>query len=372
MKRVLSLLLVVCLCFGMIAGCGRNDKKGKDNSISEAESVKEATINGCTFEVPTSWEDGDNTSDILYFYPEDGMLMVAYSDMNGTIEDKSTRDDFINSFGASMENYELLKETEISIAGVKAYKHDMKIELAEEKWDASMVTFDCDGGVISFLMSTLEGAKENYDKKLNSILDSVKIERGPASEGDNVEEMPDVEEVKKQVEVKAVPTLDGLMCVFIKNNSNTVIDELDVQLIFKDESGTTIDTDEDGHDMVLPGSTVVSRMEAPESYTEYEIVTSVELGVNPKYENHSADVDVNSNQGDDCIIVEITNNSGVSIDEVEYIAVLYKGDQIVTVEYPEDVMDVPAGQTITEKINTYDEEYDRFEVYLNQAHTFGF
>ena len=40
-------------------------------------------------------------------------------------------------------------------------------------------------------------------------------------------------------------------------------------------------------------------------------------------------------------------------------------------KYPQDIMDVQSGETVTEKINTYGEEYDRFEIYLNQAHTFG-
>ena len=93
--------------------------------------------------------------------------------------------------------------------------------------------------------------------------------------------------------------------------------------------------------------------------------------VHPKYENHANDVIVNSNQGDQGIIVEIVNNSDVSLDEVEFIAVLYKGEQITTVKYPQDIYDVPAGQTITEKINLYTDDYDRFEIYLNQAHTFG-
>lgn len=124
--------------------------------------------------------------------------------------------------------------------------------------------------------------------------------------------------------------------------------------------------------MVLPGSTVVSRLEMPDSYADYEIETTVQLGINPSYENHADEVEVKANQGEKCIIVEITNNADVSIDEVEYIAVLYKGDEIVTVEYPEDIMDVPIGKTVTKKVETYDEEYDKFEVYLNQAHTFGF
>lgn len=100
--------------------------------------------------------------------------------------------------------------------------------------------------------------------------------------------------------------------------------------------------------IVLPGRTVVSRIEAPESYADYEIVKTVELGTLPKYENHSEEVTIKSNQGEECIIVEITNNTDVIIEEIEFTAVLYKGDQIVTVAYQVDVLDVPAGQTLTE------------------------
>lgn len=193
----------------------------------------------------------------------------------------------------------------------------------------------------------------------------------PIAEGVEEEQPSDVEEVRKKVDVKAVPTEDGLTCVFITNNSETVIDELGVQVNYKDDTGATVDMDNDGHDMVLPGSTVVSRMDAPDTYADCEVETSIQLDIYPKYENHAKDVVVNSNQGDKCVIVEITNNSDVSIDEIEYTAVLYKDEQIVTVEYPQDIRDVAAGQTVTEKVDTYSKEYDRFEIYLNQAHTFG-
>lgn len=177
--------------------------------------------------------------------------------------------------------------------------------------------------------------------------------------------------VLQQVAINAVPTLKGDVCVFIQNNSDTVIDELDAQILYKDESGNTIDVASDGHDMILPGSTVVSRMEAPDSYNKIETAASIELGVNRGYENHAADVDVNANKGDSGLIIEIKNNSDVDIDEIEYIAVFYQGDDIAKVGFSSDVRDVKAGATVIEKESTYDLEYDRFEVYLNQAHTFG-
>lgn len=366
MKKILSAILVMCMCFGLLAGCGE-----MEDSAQEAEKGKTEKIKRYSFEVPESWEDGDNSDDMQYYYPKDGMLMVGYSEMNQSIGDDNARSDFITSFGAGMESYELVSEEKVRIAGIDGYRHEMNISMADKEWKASMVTFDCDGGVISFMMSTLKDSDVSYDKEFENVLKSIRSENGAIAEGHGKKSNTNPDSVKAEVDVNAVKTQDGLMCTFITNNSDTVIDELEVQINYKDENGTTIDTDDDGHDMVLPGSTVVSRLEAPDNYAEYQIETSIELGVHSGYENHTPDVKVNANQGDKCVIVELTNNAQVSLDEVEYVVVLYKGDQIVTVEYPKDIMNVPSGKTVTEKIDTYDEEYDRFEVYLNQAHTFG-
>lgn len=372
MKKWLSMALVICLCCGVLVGCGEKDGGDHPEKVENEGTKKTVSIQGYSFEIPESWEEGDNTEDLLYYYPENAMLMVGYSETNQSILDEQARKEFIDSFGSGMDDFTLVSESEQNVAGQKAYRHEMNISMADEDWTATMITYDCDSGVISFLMSTLVNAEQNYDKEFETILASINLESGAASEGKKQESGTDSVSVEQDIDVNAVPTLDGLMCVFITNNSDCIIDELNVQLNYKNVDGTTIDTDEDWHDMVLPGSTVVSRMDTPESYDNYEIQTNIELGTNPKYENHAENVTVNSNQGDKCIIVEITNNSDITIEEIEYIAVLYQGDNIVTVEHPQDVYDVESGQMITEKVNTYNDEYDRFEIYLNQAHTFGF
>lgn len=371
MKKWLSVVLVACLCCGLLAGCGSKAEGNQIEKVENEGTKKTVSIQGYSFEIPESWEEGENTKDLLYYYPENAMLMVGYSEMNQSILDEQARKEFIDSFGSGMDDFTLISESEQDVAGQKAYRHEMNISMADEDWTATMVTYDCAGGVISFLMSTLVNVEQNYDKEFENILTSIKLESGAASEGKKQESGTDAVSVEKDIDVKAVPTMDGLICVFITNNSDSVIGELDVQLNYKNAEGTTIDTDADGHDTVLPGSTVVSRMETPDSYEDYEIQTNIEVDAHPKYENHAENVTVNSNQGDKCIIVEITNNSNITIEEIEYIAVLYQGDNIVTVEYPQDVYDVESGQMITEKINTYNDEYDRFEIYLNQAHTFG-
>ncbi|CCY00514.1 MULTISPECIES: hypothetical protein [unclassified Clostridium] len=180
----------------------------------------------------------------------------------------------------------------------------------------------------------------------------------------------DPDAIKAQLEITPQKTLDGEVCLFITNNSNTTIDELSVQINYKNGSGNTIDTADDGHDMVLPGSTVVSKLSAPPEYDDFEINSDIKLNCYPSYQNHADKVSVSSNQGEDGIIIEITNNDSVSIDEIEYIVVYYKGNDIAHVDYPQDIANVEAGKTVTEKASPYDVDYDSYEVYLNQAHTF--
>lgn len=177
--------------------------------------------------------------------------------------------------------------------------------------------------------------------------------------------------IKKNIDVKAEKTEDGLVCVFITNNNDIVVDEIEIQVNFYDENNTILNLDTDGHDMVIPNSTVVSRIEAPKEYDHFNTEISVETGVHKNYKNHSNDVELTSNIGDDCVIIQIKNNSDVTIEEIEYDVVLYKNDKIVTVKYPEDIYDLKPGEGKTEKVDTYGANFDRAEVYLNQAHTFS-
>ena len=156
-----------------------------------------------------------------------------------------------------------------------------------------------------------------------------------------------------------------------------------VKVNYLDSNNMVIDQDSDGHDMVLPGHTVVSKMDVPGvEFADAQIEYEIELNKYSSYVNHSDDVVIASNPGNGCVMVQITNNSDVTIDEIEIDVVLFKGEDIVTIMYPTDIYDLGAGQSTTEKVDvyssktyenfTYGTDYDRVEVYLNQAHTFGF
>jgi hypothetical protein len=158
-------------------------------------------------------------------------------------------------------------------------------------------------------------------------------------------------EILALVDVEVVSTLDGSICAFITNNSDVVIDELEVQVQYLDSSGNIVDVDSDGHDMILPGYTVVSRLDRPQKYASIRINKEIELGAHPRYKNHSEKISVSTNQGvDRNIIIQIANNSNITIEEVEYVVVYYKGDDVASVSYPQDIHDLPAGKTVRNQV----------------------
>lgn len=179
-----------------------------------------------------------------------------------------------------------------------------------------------------------------------------------------------VEPSNDEISISAVKTLDGKICAFITNKGTTTIDELEVQIQYKDSSGTIIDLDDDDHDIVLPNTTIVSRFDAPSSYDTFDIEYTPEYKNNNMYQNHMEECEIKSNLGENCVIVQVTNNSNVEIDEFEYIIVYYKGSDIANVSYPEDIYHIAPGKTVVSKKQFYKIDFDRFEVYVNQAHTF--
>ncbi len=177
----------------------------------------------------------------------------------------------------------------------------------------------------------------------------------------------DYNSLPDNLDIRLFPTEHGEICAFITNTSDEVIGDVEIQLNYKDANGQTIKTDRDGHDALLPGYTVVSRFDCPKEFTSISFEFDFR---NYDYQNHSTYVNIDSNMGENSIILEITNNWDKQISEIEYDVVLYKKDRIVEIKHPEDVYDLDAGSTVTKEVSTWGQDFDRYEIYLNQAHTF--
>ena len=159
--------------------------------------------------------------------------------------------------------------------------------------------------------------------------------------------------------------------MLITNNSDITIGELDIQVLYYDDAGNIIDTEDEGHDVVLPGSTVVSYVSAPDKYAKDDYNLEIDIYANSSYTNHAEKMDVKTNKGDNCIILQITYNADVDIDEFEYVVVFYKGGEIVDVTHGTDVYDIKVGKNVVDECSTWGVDFDSYKVYINQAHTFG-
>ncbi len=229
--------------------------------------------------------------------------------------------------------------------------------------------------VLVSLFDTVTGDTKNGLGSLLSNPDDANATDEPAEpsvatdDGMYLPDIPDTEEnIINNLEISTKETQDGDIVVFLTNRNAYVIPDLELQVLFY-KDGNIIDTDEDGHDVLVPENTVVSKMDAPSSYDDYEVKISVERH-GDTYRNWIYDLEVESNIGEDNIIIQFANEGEVDIEELEYIVVFYSGDEITGTSYANDIYDISAGDTAIENVSTHQYDFDGYEIYINQAHTF--
>lgn len=170
MKKITIILLVVIACFGVLLGCG---EKKVETSDFDSSTNQNKTIKGVSFEIPKKWESGDNTDELQYYYPEDGMLMVTFQESEGKIIDEDLRKIYIDSFGSKMDKFKIISESEIEVDGNIAYHEEMNFRLEGKDYIAEMVIFDSDDGLIGFTLGILKESGKNYSKDFGKIINSI-------------------------------------------------------------------------------------------------------------------------------------------------------------------------------------------------------
>ncbi len=185
-----------------------------------------------------------------------------------------------------------------------------------------------------------------------------------------------------QIAIQAVPTQDGLVAVFLTNNSSTILEEVDLYIYYYDASGATIDMDADYAFDVLPGATVVYPMFTPESgYASYELDYELVIEDYDYYTSYSG-VTASAAPGNGSIIVSCTNNTGTYLDWIDYIVLFYKGSTLVSMSWESYMDDIAAGDTayaeeLAYNQSTYEDlvygvDYDNVVVYVNGAYTYNY
>lgn len=205
MKKTMSLLLIIVLCYGILVGCGGNkvpaEKQREEIETSgfDSKSNKIISIRNIFFEIPGSWEKGeDSREDILYFYPDDAMLMVQHFALEN-LDDETVRKEFLDGFALALDKYKLISEESIEINGNNAYRYKMQMNMHSEAYESEMVLFNCNDAVMAFMMSTLSSSEKNYIGDFRKILDSIHIDDINL---EREEEQAEENQTKEQIEEK--------------------------------------------------------------------------------------------------------------------------------------------------------------------------
>lgn len=93
------------------------------------------------------------------------------------------------------------------------------------------------------------------------------------------------------------------------------------------------------------------------------------------YRNWVDGFTVESNIGDNNVTMKFTNDNEVDVEELEYIVLFYTNGELTRITFPQDVSDVTSGNTVIKQedgsYNYGQNGFDDYEIYINQAHTFG-
>lgn len=196
------------------------------NSIDE--SYKEYSMNNFEYSILESWIEEVSDENLKYYYPEDGMLMVAYTKINDIISNEESREEFLDGFTSSLESFELVSESEIMINNIKAYRYDLNIVTSNQEFQTSLVIFDCYNGIASFYMTTSKDSGTDYSNEFENILNSIEI---TDNEDKEIEEI--AEESTEKVIVLGKPIELGEYTLTIQKYSLGVDYEGDNALIIE-------------------------------------------------------------------------------------------------------------------------------------------
>lgn len=164
------------------------------------------------------------------------------------------------------------------------------------------------------------------------------------------------------------------LVVEFTNVSDEIIPDFEAQVIFYDKDGNILEMVKDGHDVVLPGTTVVTRRSVSNDevlgYDSVEVLIDTEKYTN-RYINHVENLDLKGNVSGNKVYLTVTNNDTVEIEEIEIVVVYYDKDYKIIGASEEEAHHLsPSNKTILE-FSGYDEANTASCVYyVNQAHTF--
>ncbi len=106
---------------------------------------------------------------------------------------------------------------------------------------------------------------------------------------------------------------------------------MEVEMVLYDKDGNIIETVSDGHDVFLPGSTVVTQKsistDSADAFGSLKVIIDTEKYTN-HYVNHVENLDIKGSVNGEKVFLQVVNNDPEEIEEIEIVVVFYKDGQI--------------------------------------------
>lgn len=243
MKRVLSLLLVVCLFSGMVAGCGKSDEEKEEYASKE---MIEVNVNGvCSFSIPKEWEykrghdinQFDSTGFYVYTFDNgEGYFRIdcTHFDNGNGIEELIS--DLGNGREFSYDDLTQVNQEDIEMDGQDRILYESTCEDTydvKEKGTLKYAAAAYGQGCVEFNLFVKEEATQNYMSIFKEILGTVKFDMTPYPANNEEDAQEDT------VELTGNLLLDTeLKIASVTSGAGDVIGSRGEQSISKDELKT--------------------------------------------------------------------------------------------------------------------------------------
>lgn len=184
-KKVIAIICILCLS-AQLSGCNNEAANTISSSTEEIpdikyssdftdENVTSITFHDINLEIPNNWNEDNSTDDMLYFYPDNGMLAVGFKQNGGNLSIEKNQDNFISSYLDPLKESKLLNQSNVTIGMMDkdALSFDFECINNGSQYSGQCIVFNVNNDIYCFSMFTLQSSEISYANDYQKIITSI-------------------------------------------------------------------------------------------------------------------------------------------------------------------------------------------------------
>lgn len=177
MKKILSVMLIACMCCGMFSGCGGEKSvivERKNRNDYENAVLVDKTFYGLEYQVPAEWEEKQSSdSEHYYFFNNiENIISLQYIESDRSVKETEFTQEVIESITDERVDVENIKKENILIENSEETVYSYKIE--EINRDVKFCMIDTDGGYVILEGTDNREAKESCLQDFEQMCKTIK------------------------------------------------------------------------------------------------------------------------------------------------------------------------------------------------------